>query len=148
MSASSKTLIGAIIGALAAAVLAHLGLAPAGRPVGAILLGAIFGAGFACLTSARSTSPGAGLLWGLAYSFLLWLAGPAGFLSRHTSNAPMGMLDAARQHFPELVGYLLVFGAPLGLALGMLSAGKRPRDLNVIPFSLLRALVAGGLAGI
>lgn len=148
MSASSKTLIGAVIGALAAAVLAHLGLTSVGRPVGAIALGAIFGAGFACLTSARSTSPGAGLLWGLAYSFLLWLAGPAGFLSRHTSNAPMGMLDTARQHFPELVGYLLVFGAPLGLALGMLSARKRPRDPNVIPFSLPRALVAGGLAGI
>ena len=148
MSASSKTLIGAVIGALAAAVLAHLGLTSIGRPVGAIALGAIFGAGFACLTSARSTSPGAGLLWGLAYSFLLWLAGPAGFLSRRTSNAPMGMLDTARQHFPELVGYLLVFGAPLGLALGMLSARKRPRDSNLMPFSWPRALVAGGLAGI
>lgn len=38
------------------------------------------------------------------------------------------MLDAARAHFPELVGYLLVFGAHLGLVLGALSVGEsRPR---------------------
>ncbi|HEY1866557.1 MAG TPA: hypothetical protein VGG55_05745, partial [Candidatus Acidoferrales bacterium] len=138
----------AVIGAAAAAVLAHLGLTPAGWSATAIFIGAILGACFARLTGARSTSPGAGLLWGLAYSFLLWLAGPAGFPSRDPSSASMGMLDAARLHFPELVGYLLVFGAPLGLALGMLSARRRPRDSNVMPFSWPRALVAGGLAGI
>jgi uncharacterized membrane protein YagU involved in acid resistance len=148
MSASSKTLIGAVIGALAAAVLAHLGLTSVGRPVGAIALGAIFGAGFASLTSARSTSPGAGLLWGLAYSLLLWLAGPASSLTRLHASQDTQMLDVARAHFPELVGYLLIFGAPLGLVLGVLSASDLLGRPNVTSFSLPRALVCGGLAGI
>ena len=87
-----------------------------------------------------------GLLWGLAFSFLLWLAGPAGMLPKLTSNRAMGMLDEARSHFPELIGYLLLFGAPLGLVLGTFS-GRRPSP-NTQPFSLPRALVAGGLAGI
>src|SRR5215471_7061419 len=30
----------------------------------------------------------------------------------------MGMLDTARAHYPELVAYILCFGAPLGLAIG------------------------------
>jgi uncharacterized membrane protein YagU involved in acid resistance len=47
-----------------------------------------------------------------------------------------------------LVGYLLVFGAPLGLVLGALSVGEPSPRSTAQPFSLARALVAGGLAGI
>src|SRR4029077_2343592 len=64
------------------------------------------------------------------------------------SDGSMGMLDAARAHFSELIGYLLVFGAPLGLVLGALSVGKPSSSSNAQPFSLARALFAGGLAGI
>src|SRR5260370_42280293 len=73
----------------------------------------------------------------------------------------MGMLDAARAYFSELIAYLLVFGAPLGLVLGVLSVGKPSpkstaqenegtKQATRLPlqFSLARALVAGGLAGI
>src|SRR5437899_5173363 len=116
--------IGSVIGALGAFVLARVGLTPAGWSVLAILLGAVLGGCFALMTRSRATTPGAGLLWALAFSFLLWLAGPACMLPRVTSHGRMGMLDAARAHFPELVGYLLVFGAPLGLVLGALSVGK------------------------
>jgi hypothetical protein len=38
----------------------------------------------------------------------------------------MGMLDAARAHFPDLVAYVLCFGVPLGLALGTLGVCNAP----------------------
>ena len=125
--------IGSVIGALGAFVLARVGLTPAGWNVVAILLGAVLGGCFALMTRSRATTPGAGLLWALAFSFLLWLAGPACMLPRVTSHGAMGMLDAARAHFPELVGYLLVFGAPLGLVLGALSVGKPSPSRKVRP---------------
>jgi uncharacterized membrane protein YagU involved in acid resistance len=134
--------LGALLGAFGGATLAWLGLAPL---IG-ILLGGIFGATFALLTRYRTTTAGGGLLWALSYSFLLWLAGPAGMLPKLTSNRAMGVLDEARAHFPELIGYLLLFGAPLGLVLGAFSA--RQPSPNIQPFSFPRALVAGGLAGI
>jgi uncharacterized membrane protein YagU involved in acid resistance len=153
--------IGSVIGALGAVVLARVGLTPAGWRVVAILLGAVLGGCFALMTRSRATTPGAGLLWALAFSFLLWLAGPACMLPRITSHGAMGMLDAARAHFPELVGYLLIFGAPLGLVLGALSVGKPSPKSSAqegegtkkatglpLQFSLARALVAGGLAGV
>lgn len=141
-SEASLIFSGALLGALGGVALVWLGLAP---PIG-ILLGGILGAAFALLTRFRSTTAGAGLLWGLAYAFLLWLAGPAGIFPKLVSYKPMGMLEEARAHFPELTGYLLLFGAPVGLVLGAFSA-QRPM-LNTRPFSLPRALVAGGLAGI
>jgi hypothetical protein len=143
-SRASFLFIGAIVGALGAAALFFLGLVP---EIG-VVFGGIFGGCFALLTRFRATTPGAGLLWGLSFSFLLWLAGPAGILPKFMSNTSMGMLDMARAHFAELVGYLLLFGAPLGLVLGAFSAKKPAAHSNARPFSLSRALVAGGLAGI
>jgi len=143
-SRASFLFIGAIVGALGAAALFFLGLVP---EIG-VVFGGIFGGCFALLTRFRATTPGAGLLWGLSFSFLLWLAGPAGILPKFMSNTSMGMLAMARAHFAELVGYLLLFGAPLGLVLGAFSAKKPAAHSNARPFSLSRALVAGGLAGI
>src|SRR5207237_10062486 len=110
-SRASFLLIGVIVGALGAAALFFLGLA---RGIG-VVFGGIFGGCFALLTRFRATTSGAGLLWGLSFSFLLWLAGPAGILPKFMSNISMGMLALARAHFEELVGYLLVFVAPLAL---------------------------------
>src|SRR2546430_9448654 len=135
---ASFLLIGVIVGALGATALFFLGLAPG---IG-VVFGAIFGGCFALLARFRATTPGAGLLWGLSFSFLLWLAGPAGILPKFMSNTSMGMLDMARAHFAELVGYLLVFGAPLGLLLGAFSAKKTAVHSNARPFNLSRALVA------
>lgn len=138
--------VGAVIGALGATVLAYLELTGGGWPIVSIFFGGVLGGCFALLTRSRATTPGAGLLWALAFSFLLWMAAPAGLLPRITSHGAMEMLDAARAHFSELVGYLLIFGAPLGLVLGVLS--KPTPTSNQQPFSLARALVAGGLAGV
>jgi hypothetical protein len=104
-------LVGAPGGAAAA-------LATHTSPLNNILLGALYGSVFALFAS-RAVSPGAGLIWGLGYAFILWLALPAGITPALKGGAPaMGMLDAARVHFPELIAYLLCYGAPLGLTLG------------------------------
>ncbi|HXT35096.1 MAG TPA: hypothetical protein VN837_05925, partial [Chloroflexota bacterium] len=52
--------------------------------------------------------------------------------------------------FPELVGYLLCFGAPLGLTLGFWGnvTVRQPLRTDRASFSLPRAVVVGGLAGL
>jgi hypothetical protein len=109
--------------------------------------GAAYGALFGFLFARLCANPGAGLIWGLGYAFLLWLAIPAGILPVLSGAIPsMGMLDTARSHFPELVAYIVCFGVPLGLALGLLAifhSHTKQRE-----FSVARALVVGALAGV
>jgi hypothetical protein len=111
-----------------------------------ILLGALYGLFFALLAAARAVSPGAGLLWGLGYAFILWLAIPAGIVPMLGGMPAMGMLDTVRAHFPELVAYILGFGTPVGLALG--AWGELQPYSGKPRFSLPRAMVVGGLAGL
>jgi hypothetical protein len=110
------------------------------------LLGAAFGAGFALLAGRRAGTPGAGLVWGLAYAFLLWLAVPVGLLGV-AAHAALGggMLDAARARFPQLVSYLVCLGLPLGVGLGTWN-GLWPESGRPA-FHVGRALIVGGLAG-
>jgi hypothetical protein len=115
--------------------------------IGIILLGALYGLLFALLAAPRAVSPGSGLLWGLGYAFILWVAIPAGILPVLMGGMPaMGMLDTARAHFSELVAYTLGFGTPLGLALGAWG-GLQPYP-GQPRFSWPRAVVVGGLAGL
>ena len=66
-------LVGALGGAASAMVI--------NAPLGAgILLGMLYGLVFALFGASRAVSPGAGLLWGLGYSFVLWLAIPEGIV--------------------------------------------------------------------
>jgi uncharacterized membrane protein YagU involved in acid resistance len=114
-----------------------------------VLLGVVYGLLFAPLTAPRAISPGAGLLWGLGYAFILWLAIPAGILPVVMGGMPaMGMLDTARAHFPELVAYVLCFGVPLGLASGITGGLRHQRQPGQAEFSFPRAIAGGGLAGI
>lgn len=110
------------------------------------VIGALFGASFGFIFARRCANPGAGLIWGLGYAFLLWLVIPVGVLPL-LSGAMVrdGMLATTRSQFPELVAYIVCFGAPLGLALGALSI-IWPR-IRPSAFSVSRALVGGGLAG-
>ena len=129
--------------------------------LGTAALGAVYGAVFALLFGQHATSPGAGLLWGLAYVLLLWLFVPAGILplfsAMQAQQPAMGMLDSAREHFPELVAYIVCIGLPLGIVLGTLAPradGRRMMDnaKRVDPviarFSWPRAILVGGIAGI
>jgi uncharacterized membrane protein YagU involved in acid resistance len=111
-----------------------------------VVLGMVYGLGFAVLAAPRALTPGAGLLWGLAYTLLLWLANPLGSLTAMMAPTPNAMLDALRSRFPALVGHLLCFGMPLGLALGTFRGFEIQRGTT--SFSLARALSVGGLAGL
>ena len=133
-------IVGALGGALAA-VFIHTSISSG------VLLGGVYGFIFGLLVAPRAVSPGAGLVWGLGYAFILWLAIPAGILPVTMGGMPeMGMLDAARAHFPELTAYVLCFGMPLGVALGIWG-GVHPQP-GQAGFSFPRALVVGGLAGV
>ena len=145
MGSSRTTAIaaGLVVGVLGGTAVLATGLA---SPVTGVALGGLYGLLFALLVSRRANGPGAGLLWGLGYALLLWLAGPAGLFPLIGGALAMGMLETARAHFPELVAYLLFFGLPLGLTSGTLG-GARPRSGGA-SFSLTRALVVGGAAGV
>src|SRR5437667_21597 len=109
--------IGSVIGALGAFVLARVGLSPAGWSVVAILLGAVLGGCFALMTRSRATTPGAGLLWALAFSFLLWLAGPACMLPRVTSHGRMGLVGSSSPGLGKTLHFVIavIIGATFGL---------------------------------
>jgi len=110
------------------------------------LAGAGYGALFGLLFARLCGNPGAGIVWGLGYAFLLWLAIPAGILPVLSGAMPsMGMLDTARAHFPELVGFIICLGLPVGLVLGLLPVLRLRRTRPHFSFS--RALIVGGLAG-
>ena len=132
-----------IVGLLGGAICLALGLA---TWLTGVMLGGIYGAIFALLAAPRAATPGAGLLWGLGYALLLWLAGPAGLFPLLGAAHAMGMLDTARAHFPELLAYVLCFGVPLGLTLGTWGSLRSQPDRA--RFSLPRALVVGALAGV
>lgn len=112
-----------------------------------VATGALYGAGLAALGSERLSTPGAGLVWGLGYAFLLWLAWPAGFMAiRDGHGSELCTVDSARARFPDLVAYVLCFGLPLGVGLGAVSTLRPVPGLP--PFSTWRALLVGGSAGL
>src|SRR5713226_388970 len=110
------------------------------------LLGASFGLIFGLFFAKRATSPGAGLIWGLGSSFLLWILTAGGFfhLAAVTGHTAM-MLQDAQARFPELVGDLLCIGMPVGVGLGI-RGGLRTATADQ-KFAWGRAIVAGGFAG-
>jgi hypothetical protein len=142
-----RVMLGLVVGSLGAIVnagLTHWSVIPL------MMAGAVYGSLFAILAAPRALNAGAGLLWGLAYAFILWLAFPAGIIPLLIGHMPeMGMLDTARGHFPELVSYVLCFGFPLGLALGIFgSFDSTLQHHGKLKFSLPRAIVTGGFAGL
>jgi hypothetical protein len=143
----TKVVVGIATGCLGGA--ASAGMTHMSLPV-SFILGAVYGLVFALLSAHRAVSPGAGLLWGLAYAFIIWLAFPAGIIPFLIGNMPeMGMLEVARGHFNELVTYLLLFGAPLGITLGTLGSFEPAlRAQAGARFSFPRAIVLGGFAGL
>jgi len=136
-------LVGGLGGALS------MGLSPLGAA-----LGVLYGTLFALLTASRVDNPGAGLLWGLGYALVLWLAVPAGLFPLFQGRPHMAMLDTARAHFADLVAYLLYIGLPLGLTLGLWRSWRSGGALGAPApsargrFSVPRALVVGGIAGL
>jgi hypothetical protein len=109
-------------------------------------MGAAFGILFAMFFGRRAVSPGAGLIWGLSSTLLVWYLVPSALIFFHPEATPSSnMLVEARRRFPELVGSLVCLGMPLGLALGI--RGRAARSSHEGVFSWGRAIVAGALAG-
>ncbi len=111
------------------------------------LLGGLFGLAFGLFFAHRATSAGAGLIWGLGAAFFLWLILPAGILPLLSGAAhSMAQLSDARDHFPELVAYLICLGMPVGVTLGI--RGGISRKPGTSPFHWWRAIIVGGFAGV
>jgi hypothetical protein len=112
-----------------------------------LIVGGLFGLIFAVFFNRRASTAGAGLIWGLASAFLMWLVFPAGLGPLYTGGLrAMGALGDARTQFPLLVGYLVCLGMPVGLALGTRNGIRAV--VGESHFSWTRAVVAGGLAGV
>jgi hypothetical protein len=113
--------------------------------MGGVIYGALFGVVFGFCFSRRATSPGAWLIWGVAAALLLWIVGPAGILSLRRPSHFVGMMSNAREDFPQLVGFIICLGMPVGVTLGTWRAfhARKPHA----KFSWGRAIVAGGFAG-
>src|SRR5436853_5986445 len=132
----TAALLGTVMGALGGGACVAIGNASL---LSGPIAGGLYGLLFVLLFARRATNAGAGLIWGLGYSFLLWLTFAAGvfpILQGHVHS--MGMLDAARAHFPELIAYIVFFGMPLGIVFG--TAGSLWLKPNQGRFSLARAL--------
>ena len=129
---------------------AFLSLAGLVAPLTGFLLGCIYGLIFCLIARPRANTPGAGLLWGLAFAMVFWLVGSSAMGPLFASSSPGStmVLDKVRARFPDLVGYILFFGAPLGIVLGIVNRGRAPDRPGEAKFSLPRAVVGGGLAGI
>jgi uncharacterized membrane protein YagU involved in acid resistance len=111
-----------------------------------ILLGGIFGLAFGLFFARRATTPGAGLIWGLASALLLWFVMSTGIdLLLLRSASSIAMLNDAQARFPQLVAYLVCLGMPVGVVLGI-RGGLRTKERQP-QFRWGRAVVAGGLAG-
>jgi hypothetical protein len=112
-----------------------------------LAVGGVFGLAFGVIFARRATSAGAGLIWGLAAAFLMWLVFPAGLRPLFAAGFhSMAALGDAQDEFPLLVGYLVCLGMPVGLALGI--RGGRRSNMAEAQFHWGRAMVAGGLAGL
>jgi uncharacterized membrane protein YagU involved in acid resistance len=107
--------------------------------------GALYGLIFSLVLAPRAIEPGGGLVWGLGYAFLIWLA--TTLAGSPGTSASMPMLDATRARFPELVADVLCFGVPLGLTLGTVGALANTRPPHA-PYRVARAVAGGGFAGI
>jgi hypothetical protein len=94
-----KSLIGVVVGGLGGAASAAL---VEGRTVAGTLAGALFGLLFALLAARRAVTLGSGLLWGLSYSFVLWIIFPAGIIPFVMGRAAALGMDTTGAHFPEL----------------------------------------------
>jgi hypothetical protein len=81
---------------------------------------------------------------------IFWLVGSAaiGPLFASASAESTLALDKVRARLPDLVGYILFFGAPLGIVLGTVNRDRTPNQPGESKFSVSRAIVVGGLAGI
>ena len=115
-----------------------------------VLIGAMIGAGFGALLGRVVNTAGSGLMWGEMYALACWIAGPLTIFPLFESRADW-TAEAARLVFPALLGYMVAYGAVLGLAYSavsaVLAAGLRGMISRITP-GLVGAAIIGGMAGL
>lgn len=97
--------------------------------------GGLFGLVVGILFVRRATSAGAGLIWGLAAAFLMWLVFPAGLRPWFSAGGrSMAALSDARDQFPLLVAYLVCLECRWGL----------PSEFGAVYFRTRRSRISTG----
>ena len=81
-----------------------------------LLWGALLGALFGLLIGERVHSAGAAFVWGEAFGLFCWLLAPLTFFPLLSGEGFLWGIDAMRRLTPHLLGYLLGYGAFVGLA--------------------------------
>jgi len=109
------------------------------------------GSVFALVFGRLVATPGSGLMWGVSYGLLWWIAGPLTFCSFLLDDPVGWSVERGRLAFPFLVGYLVNYGAVLGLAYsvlrGLLTGTLQFRLVRRTAVDYLRDMVIGGIAG-
>lgn len=117
-----------------------------------LLLGAVVGISFALLLGRWVASAGSGLMWGVTHSLLWWMSGPLTLYALLRAEQPDWSLDAVRSAFPLLLGYLVAYGAFLGIGYRLLTAAIRagwdPKLAARLAAQLLASILIGGMAGL
>ena len=120
--------------------------------VGYVLLGSVAGIGSGLLFWRAAITPGASLMWGMAYALLWWIAGFLMLFPFLQGQRPGWTVEVARAAFPLLLGHLVAYGAVFSLTYRFLFtalAGRRqPGEVRRLAGTALRALILGGLAGL
>jgi hypothetical protein len=137
-----EPILGFCIGALGGAIQATL---LASSLAQGVFCGSLFGLIFGLFFAKRATSPGAGLIWGLACALLAWIVLPAGILPMLRAAHSHAMLSDARERFPLLVAFVICLGMPVGITQGVW--GGLHSKVAQARFHWGRAIVAGGFAG-
>lgn len=117
-----------------------------------LFLGAAIGLGFGVFFGGLVLTAGSGLMWGVSHGLLWWIAGPLTFFSLLVDGHPYWTVEAARFAFPLLLGYLVCYGALIGLAyrflFATLAGGPQPGQAGRLTLGLMRTIFIGGLAGL
>ncbi len=139
---ASTVVVGSIAGLAGSLGAVWIGLGPLGVWLS---VGVLYGVASALLLGRRAIGPGPGLIWSLAFAFLLWVA-RVGIAHVFPGSAGSSLSEEAQASLPLLAGFLLCLGTPVGLLVGWWQGFRAPHGRP--PFSLPRALIVGGLAGI
>ncbi len=159
----ARIFAGLIAGLLGGLLFAWLVPPASGWPTH-LLISACLGAIFGIALDHRVQSAGAGFVWGEAVAAIWWLGGSLTLLPLLKGEGLLWTASSAQAAFPQLMGLIAGFGAPMGFAYFWLvrvidrstpiptvhengARRKKPTPQEIIP-RWLRILILGGIGGL